>query len=274
MMVRCPDCGSEVTLSEGQDGGQAVSCAQCGENFPIAREAGLPGGSKWYYAIGDEKKGPISQDEFTRLVSAGTIGSGTLVWRKGMAGWQALGEMQSNQAISAAMNDLPGHLSKAVAGNVTRLLAKIIDLVFMFALASMVEGVSRKLFPVEYAEPFSRVYLATMTVDMLLGVFYITWFVGKFGATPGKMLFNLKVETAAGNKVGYGLSFGRYCAEFVVGWGLCVVPAIMVFLYGQEVFPALAVWIGAMLLYYSPIVFDSQRRGLHDRLCATRVVGI
>jgi hypothetical protein len=45
----------------------------------------------WYYAVGGEKKGPVSDEEFQRLVQQGSISSQTLVWREGMANWQPYG---------------------------------------------------------------------------------------------------------------------------------------------------------------------------------------
>lgn len=44
---------------------------------------------QWYYAVGDQRHGPVDQAEFERLVSSGTIKSDTLVWRQGMEAWQA-----------------------------------------------------------------------------------------------------------------------------------------------------------------------------------------
>ena len=46
---------------------------------------------EWYYAVGTDRKGPVSEDEFQRLVGQGVITSGTLVWREGMANWQPHG---------------------------------------------------------------------------------------------------------------------------------------------------------------------------------------
>ena len=46
---------------------------------------------EWYYAVGTDRKGPVSEEEFQRLVGQGVITSGTLVWREGMANWQAHG---------------------------------------------------------------------------------------------------------------------------------------------------------------------------------------
>ena len=43
----------------------------------------------WYYAIGQEQKGPVTDDQLQALVRDGVITGDTLVWREGMAGWQA-----------------------------------------------------------------------------------------------------------------------------------------------------------------------------------------
>lgn len=42
----------------------------------------------WFYASGEEKKGPISKEELLRLVMEGAIESDCLVWTEGMEGWQ------------------------------------------------------------------------------------------------------------------------------------------------------------------------------------------
>lgn len=42
----------------------------------------------WFYVSHGQQIGPVSQLEFERLVSAGTIGSETLVWRQGLSQWQ------------------------------------------------------------------------------------------------------------------------------------------------------------------------------------------
>lgn len=252
--------------------GQMARCSQCGGKFVAQENLSGDEGGKWYYAEGDQKIGPVSEDEFERLVSVGTISSDTLVWHKGMSGWQPLSETRGEETVftpheeqAANKESRPQGEAKedgeaipagwsadlAYAGGAKRLFAKIIDLVFMFTLATMVEGLSRRLFPAAEGSiaAIDKVYIVTMLIDMLLGMIYMTWFVGKFGATPGKMVFNLKVVTPSGGKVGYGQSFGRYWAESVV-------------------------IVLTLLLGYLPILFDSQKRGLHDRLCNTRVVKI
>jgi hypothetical protein len=46
---------------------------------------------EWFYAVGNEQKGPVSEQEFQQLVSQGVINAQTLVWREGLAAWQPYG---------------------------------------------------------------------------------------------------------------------------------------------------------------------------------------
>lgn len=79
-----------------------------------------------------------------------------------------------------------------------------------------------------------------------VGVIYNTFFIGKYGATPGKMACKIQVITANGEKVSYLRALGRYFAEIVSG---------------------LICYIG-----YIIAIFDNQKRSLHDHICNTRVV--
>lgn len=75
---------------------------------------------------------------------------------------------------------------------------------------------------------------------------YNIFFVGRFGATPGKMVCKIKVVTAQGEKVSYGRATGRFFAEVLSGM-ICY-------------------------LGYLIAAFDQEKRSLHDHICNTRVV--
>jgi hypothetical protein len=60
----------------------------------------------WYYARDGKQEGPVSEEEFQRLRSTGMIDQATLVWRDGMANWQACAEVFS-QAASVAPDPPP-----------------------------------------------------------------------------------------------------------------------------------------------------------------------
>jgi len=89
-------------------------------------------------------------------------------------------------------------------------------------------------------------YIIAQLLGWAFAISYATFFVGKFGATPGKMALGLKIVTPEGGSVSYMRAFGRYFAEM----------------------------ISAMLLLigYIMAAFDDEKRALHDRICGTRVI--
>jgi len=85
-----------------------------------------------------------------------------------------------------------------------------------------------------------------MLLQYVLPAAYDTWFIGKYGATPGKMACKLKVVVEDGSRLSYLRAFGRHFAK----------------------------WLSALILGigYVMAAFDEQTRTLHDRICETRVV--
>jgi hypothetical protein len=49
----------------------------------------LPDGPQWFYARGKERMGPVSAETIRHLLQAAAISGQTLLWREGMADWQA-----------------------------------------------------------------------------------------------------------------------------------------------------------------------------------------
>jgi len=79
-----------------------------------------------------------------------------------------------------------------------------------------------------------------------INAIYAGFFVGKYGATPGKMACKLTVVDINGAKIGYGRAFGRGFAE-ILSRMICNIGYIIA-------------------------AFDGQKRALHDHICSTRVV--
>jgi uncharacterized RDD family membrane protein YckC len=81
---------------------------------------------------------------------------------------------------------------------------------------------------------------------LVVQVAYQTFFLGKYGATLGKMACGLKVVTGDNAPISYGRAIGRAFAEILSG----------------------------MVCYIGYIIagFDSQKRALHDHICNTRVI--
>jgi uncharacterized RDD family membrane protein YckC len=83
-------------------------------------------------------------------------------------------------------------------------------------------------------------------VGLLLGATYTIFFVGKYGATLGKMACKLQIIRSDDTPMTFGRAAGRYFAEWLSG---------------------LTLGIG-----YIMAAFDPERRALHDRICDTRVI--
>jgi uncharacterized RDD family membrane protein YckC len=94
-------------------------------------------------------------------------------------------------------------------------------------------------------EPVSGT-IAGSAFSFVINIGYATYFVGGYGATPGKMACGLKVIRSDGGKVSYGRAFGRLWAQGLSSLIFC---------------------IGFIM-----VAFDEEKRGLHDRICDTRVV--
>jgi uncharacterized protein DUF4339 len=52
----------------------------------------------WYYALGNDRQGPVEDAELDRLIASGVVTSDTLVWRAGMADWQPLSQARPRVA--------------------------------------------------------------------------------------------------------------------------------------------------------------------------------
>lgn len=83
-------------------------------------------------------------------------------------------------------------------------------------------------------------------LSLAMAIGYNVYFLGKFGATPGKMACRIYVSSEDGSPISYGRAFGRLCAETL---------------------SAIILGIG-----YLMAAWDKEKRALHDRLCNTRVV--
>ena len=96
-------------------------------------------------------------------------------------------------------------------------------------------------------DPSFFIYLG---IQQLVGIavpaIYTTFFLGRFAATPGKMVCGLQVVAPDGGRISYLRALGRNFAE--------ILSAII------------------LMVGYIMAGFDAQKRALHDRICSTRVV--
>lgn len=134
-------------------------------------------------------------------------------------------------------------------GFFSRLAAKIIDVVILWVVNAAVGAVVGVVTRATAGDDLGGLLLTAATslvLGILIGAAYTTFFLGKFGATPGKMALGLKVVRPDGRPISYARACGRHFSE----------------------------WISSFLLGigYLMAAFDSEKRSLHDCICDTRVV--
>ncbi len=126
-----------------------------------------------------------------------------------------------------------------IDGLITGIPMMIYMFVFMGAMFSTFDPEDPESLEMGFGGLF---YLLAYAIPLIYSVFFL----GKYGATPGKMALGLKVIRANGEKLTYGRAFGRYFANILSG----------------------------MILYigYIIVAFDDEKRALHDHICDTRVI--
>ena len=236
----------------------------------------------WYYANEGQQVGPITQEEFDRLVSTGTVLPHTLVWHDGLESWREYGRLaaglegtfcsfcgreyapddmirygdlficaQCKPAFVQRLKEglrLPGQVE--YGGFWIRFCAKFIDGLVLWAV-QMVFYIPFMLIFAGASGPGpdtgSIIAIVMLYVVQFAFAFaYPTFFVGRYQATLGKMACGLKVVMDDGERISYLRAFARSAAEIL---------------------SALIFYIG-----YIMAGFDEEKRALHDRICSTRVV--
>lgn len=57
--------------------------------------------TNWYYAVDQQRTGPLSEEQFAALAKEGRLLPDTLVWNETMSGWQRLAEVRPDLLTSA-----------------------------------------------------------------------------------------------------------------------------------------------------------------------------
>ena len=133
------------------------------------------------------------------------------------------------------------------AGFWIRALAVIMDSLILSVVALFYTGPIVAMFPtIHDPSQLLGLQLILVGIGFVAGMAYESWFVGRFGATPGKMACQLRVVRSDGRRVTYLRSLARYLAK-TLDWFTMGIGFVMA-------------------------AFDEDRRTLHDRICDTRVM--
>ena len=250
---------------------------------------------EWYYARGEERVGPVSESEFEALVDGNVITADTYVWNADWVDWKRYHEYAEQrgpvttddlfsenlftdgqevvcfecgqtkrpdevllfQGVHVCARCKPVFFQRVKQGTVEyyqqqyagfwiRFLAKFIDAALTGSISFAISGGMAGLTGNEIGLMSIFVSIFAGFIGFAIDIGYKTYLVGRFGATLGKMACGLEVIVGDGTRVSYGRALGRGLAEIISG----------------------------MILYigYVMVVFDDQKRSLHDMICDTRVI--
>ena len=235
-----------------------------------------------YRIIGADGReyGPVSLVELSEWIEDGRVGHQTMVWRNDEERWLRATErpeLRWDLPAPPVLDELeetvappspPATRVLYPAGFWIRGAAFGVDWVITNSLSSLLLSPWQK--EIENAMKLTRSYadtmmknpeampmptetlppmltvLATLLVIAGLSMSYYIGFNGKFGRTPGKFLFGLKIVNWDGSRLGYRRAFERYAAELL---------------------SMLTLGVGYLQGLFSP-----SRMALHDVIAKTRVI--
>ncbi len=240
---------------------------------------------QWYYVREGQRLGPIDEMELRTLAAQQIVTPDTLVWNPDMSDWGRFGEAvlseirQATQPASGACAECgrefpwerlvtfgrvqvcgeckPLFFQRVQQGTVypvampyggfwIRACAKIADFAILGVLQTAIQMGLLKMVSSGNLQLTMLFSALTGLFSLVLTIGYDTWFIGRFGATPGKMACGLRVVFSDGSRISYLRALGRALGSLLSG--------------------------AVLYIGYAVAAFDEQKRALHDFFCDTRVV--
>jgi uncharacterized RDD family membrane protein YckC len=258
---------------------------------------------QWYYAVNNERQGPITEAEFEKFVAEGRIKPETLVWRMGMTEWKPYSAVAAPTAAAPSAPVAGGTEETEVCAVSGKRYPKREMIQYEGKWISgehrdeffqrMREGVTQPgtfvygdFWP-RFAAKFLDGLILTVAGVLLnaaLGLMLLgtaNYFTGAVTAVRSAALLFQVVSNLVG--IGLGLAYSvffisRYSAtpgKMALGLKL-VRPDGSPLSAGRIIGRYFAEWLSSLTLLIGYIIaaFDDERRALHDRVCDTRVIKV
>ncbi|PST22249.1 RDD family protein [Mesorhizobium plurifarium] len=199
----------------------------------------------WYYAAGEDQKGPVEEDELRSLVKGGQINSETYVRQEGMEAWQRAGDhpVLANAFVTPPPQPAtqpPGLPPPAFAppapeaGGVVssrpwpRLWARLIDNLIFGPLLGFCIGLWTLLYAPDVYFQIVTMNSALFGVLLLpLVTVFLAMSMMATGFTPGKAIVGVRVPVPSGRSR-FSFFLGRELKVWVAGLGLGI-PVVALF---------------------------------------------
>lgn len=207
----------------------------------------------WFYTAGMERRGPVDDAAFRALVDTGEVNDETLVWHDGLADWAPYGSLKAPVSVPPPLPQpraeeeqpapRPRDTRPAPIALRTRFYAQVFDMFLVGALATSASNYATIFHGYRGGSALSdSVFMPTTRLFLML--LLNAFFVARFGASPGHMLFRI-APLRDGKLVSTGTAAARAAGEFLSG--------IICF------------------LGYAAAFIDSQKCAMHDRIAKTHM---
>jgi uncharacterized RDD family membrane protein YckC len=234
--------------------------------------------NEWYYGNESGQQGPVSLAQLAQWAQAGQFAPHIMVWRNGMAQWQAAGTVpelatlfggagMGQPAYAAPLGyaqatgayGYPGQYPQMMyAGFWWRVLAYIIDAIILYvpnllisnlvglgARQAMIMSAPQRGGQLDIAALLS-VMFAGMALSLALNwIYFAALESSKYQASLGKKVCGLVVTDLNGARIGFGRATGRYFGKIL---------------------SAIIIYIGFMMAGWT-----QRKQALHDQLAGTLV---
>lgn len=257
MKVECVHCGASGQMDETKIpvGVTTLKCPKCSQSFPIPFnnvETVTPAPTQTVQTPPPIEK-PLPIETIAPLRAATALRANCSVCsdqhpqdemvRFGLK-WVCAACKPSYVQMLAQGTPRPGELR--YAGFNIRFGAKILDGLILWMLSFLISLLIGLVMPKSAPKVAIAAAAISFVIQITIAAAYSGYFLSQHQATPGKMACGLVVVCPEGDRISVMRGVGRYFAE---------------------VLSSITLGIG-----YLMILFDAEKRALHDRICNTRVV--
>lgn len=250
---------------------------------------------QWYYAEGDQQRGPVSAEEFQLLVAQGRILDATLIWRTGLAQWKAFREVadapRPGSGIATADTDFPavaegtegaepclvchrpfvaGHLIPVVSGKVCIHCRPV----FIQRLREGLPANPSNLTYANFWERFAALFIDGLVLSPInIGMTLLQW----ASSHSGFFIVSILLQTFAG-MLYFSLMHGskKQATLGKMALGIRVIcPDGRDVTFGRAIGRYFASILSQWTLYVGYLMYftdPEEHRTLHDRIAGTRVI--
>ncbi len=236
----------------------------------------------WYYAINNQRNGPVSEETLQNLISTGVVQKSTLVWCETMQNWAEAGtipelaplfqeappaqlkplsplpslpSLPPQQSFPASNPFQPAQTSMEPAGILARFAGVFVDGLIIgvpFQVLQIIITVIAALMLGDSEDGTTGAIILQLVgglvqlLSIVAALIYEVHFLTKSGSTPGRSLCGVKIVNVDGSLLTTGQAIGRYFAKILSSL-ICCIGFFMAF-------------------------FNDEHITLHDQLCNTRVI--